>query len=118
MALMLTLKEVFFFGCGNRSMVEITVMQHKGVNGNVHSVTRLHVTFRYQGPLLLYFTREGSFWCSLAVDMAVTPSSMNVLYRYVLYYRTWQPFLSSSSFLFLQLFFVHRVLGALFRREF
>lgn len=67
MALMLTLKEVFFFGCGNRSMVEITVMQHKGVNGNVHSVTRLHVTFRYQGPLLLYFTREGSFWCSLAV---------------------------------------------------
>lgn len=67
MALMLTPKEVFFFGCGNRSMVEITVMQHKGVNGNVHSVTRLHVTFRYQGPLLLYFTREGSFWCSLAV---------------------------------------------------
>lgn len=39
-------------------MVEITGMQHKGVNGNVHNHTgdRLHVTFRYQGPLLSYYS--------------------------------------------------------------
>lgn len=98
-------------------MVEITGMQHKGVNGNVHRVTRLHVTFRYQGPLLLYFTREGRFWCSLAVCRHCSDAK-RWMYCAGMYNHTWQPFLSSSSFLFLQLVFVHRALGALFRREF
>lgn len=52
-----------FFLDARIMMVEITVMQHKGVSGNVHNPTtqgdRLHVTFRYQGPLLAFLLVKG-----------------------------------------------------------
>lgn len=85
-------------------MVEITGMQHKGVNGNVHNHTgdRLHVTFRYQGPLLSYYSWRGFLLRSdCLVDMTV--------HAKLCMYCT-----IHGSFCHLP----HRVLGALFRREF